>query len=249
MKRNSFARVFCVTMLVSALSGGRASADSSDPVSINLIADSCWWNYFLSAGDSTPWAFGEQFEIASAWDLYGLSWSGSTWGGSFDTRAPQHPAGLSADATDCKDWQWTHIKNAQVQALVINPSTDNRFGYHVYGPEVTDPVSYCPHSNVSYVVMGKNPVTGEIFPVASGQKWGLNGSGPNQSGPCSGLSVNNFPCSDDYYCGTDSATIDTTTYPELWIGMVSWSHDHNHFSGTDPLTNIWWNSTLNYELR
>jgi len=132
--------------------------------------------------------------------------------------------------------------------LVIYPSTDNRFGYHIYGDQVTDPVSYCPHSDVSYVVMGKNSA-GEILPIGSGQKWGLDGSGPNQSGPCNGWTVNNFPCSDDFYCGSDFVLADTATYPELWIGMISWSHDHNHFSGTDPLTNVWWNSTLQYQLR
>jgi hypothetical protein len=246
MKLNFLARVFSVTILASVLSGGRASADDDTPASINLIADSCWWNYFLSAGDSNPAVFWQAFEIDSAQDLYRTDPSASS--GSFDTWGPRSPAELSVDSTDCRWWNWVHIKNAQVQQLVITPITDNRFGYHIYGDQVTDPVSYCPHSDVSYVVMGKNSA-GEILPIGSGQKWGFGGMGPDDSGPCSGWTVNNFPCGDDLYCGTDSVVADTTTYPELWIGMVSWSHDHNHFSGTDPLTNVWWNSTLQYEFR
>ncbi len=237
--------VFVLVVCFVSLAGRRARAqDFVDPPSALMLSGYCFLYYFDTHGypDSwTPPSFANREDFDTAWSLPGWTWNGTRAIGQFETV----PAGLNVDANDCATWNWVHIINASARLMVIIPSGPGSVGHHYDGDPVTAPISYCIHSNITYVVFGRDS-SGNTSILGYGQKWGTN----ETSGPCATYSVtNNFPCSlPNSDCGTDLAGFDSSQYAEIWIGMVSWSHDHMHFPGTDPYTSVWWDSLFSYNL-
>jgi hypothetical protein len=204
-------------------------------------AAACIQGYF--AGDRSP-MFAAQQEFGSAWELP-IQWNLSNTQrevGWQDTNAAINGI-VSDNSTDCATWNWVHIRQAGVPRMYALPESDALVGHHFDGDPVTDPVSYCPHSTVTYLIFGRR-ADGYTAVLGGGIKYGtIQGAGPCQGAYSSTV----FPCNQPgESCGNNDAWLDTTTYPELWIGMLSWSHDHNHFFGGDPYTNVWWNSALRF---
>jgi len=191
-------------------------------------------------------------EFNSVFDLGGINFATDSLGnniafGNFTTDIADFTS-LNGDGSQfCERWNWVHVIDATA-APNMNftplPDVDTGVGLHFDGSQDVDPVSECNHSTVTYLVFGRR--LGHFEFLGGGVKYGL-GEDP---GPCGdSYSAANDPCNGSgMNCGSDSVFISDPAVQELWIGMVSWSHDHNHFFGGDPRTNFWWDSRLSYGL-
>ncbi len=167
--------------------------------------------------------------------------------GNFATGVANYPHLNDGGADYCENWDWVHVKDAtaaQNMNFTPEPDVDTGIGLHYDGSRDEHPVSFCQHSNVIYLVFGRRYGTFQF--LGGGVKYG-EVDGP---GPCNNsYSTAQFPCNvPGFNCGSDSVFINDPAVQEVWIGMVSWSHDHDHFPGSDPLTNFWWDSRLYYGL-